>query len=81
VVFPNTATITAKLKHCVVEDNWREVVYDITISNNHEYFANGVLVHNCMDSLRYSLTTLKKKEEVIYQYIPEEEPLYGSIGI
>jgi hypothetical protein len=34
-----------------------------------------------MDSLRYSLTTLKKKEEVIYQYIPEEEPLYGSIGI
>jgi superfamily II DNA or RNA helicase len=25
-------------------------VYDIEIANNHNYFANGILVHNCKDS-------------------------------
>jgi hypothetical protein len=30
-------------------------VYDITVAGVHEFFANGVLVHNCMDSLRYAL--------------------------
>lgn len=28
-------------------------VYDLTVENDHEFFANGVLVHNSMDSLRY----------------------------
>lgn len=29
-------------------------VYDITVSGHHEFFANGVLVHNCIDALRYA---------------------------
>ena len=24
-------------------------VYDIQVENDHEYFANGILVHNCSD--------------------------------
>ena len=28
-------------------------VYDLTIDGEHEYFANGVLVHNCIDASRY----------------------------
>ena len=28
-------------------------VYDLTIEGEHEYFANGVLVHNCIDATRY----------------------------
>lgn len=28
-------------------------VYDLTIEGEHEYFANGVLVHNCIDAARY----------------------------
>lgn len=28
-------------------------VYDLTIEDEHEYFANGVLVHNCIDAARY----------------------------
>ncbi len=24
-----------------------EPVYDITTTNNHNFFANGILVHNC----------------------------------
>jgi phage terminase large subunit len=32
-------------------------VYDLTIEGDHEYFANGVLVHNCMDAIRYGVHT------------------------
>lgn len=30
-------------------------VYDLTIDEQHEFYANGILVHNCIDGLRYSL--------------------------
>lgn len=30
-------------------------VYDLTVAQAHEFFANGVLVHNSMDALRYAL--------------------------
>jgi hypothetical protein len=30
-----------------------ERVYDITVEDNHEYFANGILVHNCSDLCDY----------------------------
>jgi PBSX family phage terminase large subunit len=29
-------------------------VFDLTIQDAHEFFANGVLVHNCIDALRYA---------------------------
>lgn len=28
-------------------------VYDLEIEDTHEYFANGILVHNCIDAVRY----------------------------
>jgi hypothetical protein len=31
--------------------------YDITVRDNHNFFANGVLVHNCLDELQDFLTT------------------------
>ena len=30
-------------------------VYDLSVEGQHEFFANGVLVHNCIDALRYAL--------------------------
>lgn len=33
-----------------------DVVYDLTVAEKHEFFANGILVHNCMDAMRYALT-------------------------
>lgn len=35
----------------------RERVYDLTIEDCHEYFANGILVHNCMDAISYGAVT------------------------
>lgn len=31
-----------------------ENVYDLEIEDQHEYFANGILVHNC-DAMRYGI--------------------------
>ncbi len=30
-----------------------ELVYDIEVNEQHEYFANGILAHNCIDLVRY----------------------------
>jgi intein/homing endonuclease len=36
-----------------------EKVYDIMVEGEHEYFANGILVHNCHDSVRYIVNELR----------------------
>jgi hypothetical protein len=33
----------------------RSPVYNLTVQDQPEFFANGVLVHNCLDALRYLL--------------------------
>jgi hypothetical protein len=33
----------------------REPVYNLEVEDTHEFFANGVLVHNCLDALRYAI--------------------------
>lgn len=33
----------------------KEPVFNLTVEGTHEYFANGVLVHNCADALAYAL--------------------------
>lgn len=36
-------------------------VYDLTVDDCHEFFANGILVHNCIDGLRYALNPYIQK--------------------
>lgn len=36
-----------------IESAGSEVVFDLTVADCHEYYANGVLVHNCIDGMRY----------------------------
>jgi PBSX family phage terminase large subunit len=38
-----------------------EEVYDLEVEDAHEYFANGLLVHNC-DALRYGCVAFKNKQ-------------------
>ena len=40
---------------CVEDGGIEKAVYDLTVEGEHEFFANGILVHNCIDALRYSL--------------------------
>ena len=39
----------------VVQEIGEREVFDIMVKDKHEYTANGLLVHNCIDALRYSL--------------------------
>ena len=32
---------------------YQQLTYDIEVEDMHEFFANGILVHNCMDATRY----------------------------
>jgi len=34
------------IKETTIDDSW---VYDITVEDNHNFYANGILVHNCQD--------------------------------
>jgi hypothetical protein len=45
----------------------RVPVYNLTVDDAHEYFANGILVHNC-DALRYM---------VAYKDLANNEPTVG----
>ena len=42
-------------------------VYDLQIDEEHEFIANGLIVHNCLDALRYSVISMEntKKPTVI----------------
>ncbi len=53
----NTAITTVKLKHLEQGESSMELVYDLMVEDQHEYFANGILVHNCMDAVRYGVYT------------------------
>lgn len=41
------------LHSIVINEERNEDVYDLLVEGQHEYFANGILVHNCLDALRY----------------------------
>jgi PBSX family phage terminase large subunit len=43
------------VRHVGKEKN--KTVYNLTVKDKHEYFANNILVHNCMDAIRYMLYT------------------------
>jgi phage terminase large subunit len=56
VEYQSSAIKTAKLKHVQKGLESKRQVYDIMVEDCHEYFANGVLVHNCIDASRYILS-------------------------
>jgi intein/homing endonuclease len=47
-----TAVRVVALRHC----NGKQDVYNLTVEDVHEYFANGILVSNC-DGIRYGIYT------------------------
>lgn len=44
----------------IVEESSSNQVYDLMVKEDHEYFANGILVHNCIDAARYYSQTVIK---------------------
>lgn len=58
--YQNTAIKTVKLKHLEQGESRMEQVYDIMVEDTHEYFANSILVHNCIDGIRYYVSHILK---------------------
>lgn len=52
----------------------QEIVYNITVEGEHEYFANGILVSNC-DSLRYAVYTYENQLGGAVSQIPVYESI------
>ena len=42
-------------------------VYDITVEDDHEFFANSILVHNCSDAFDYTLCLFLQKDWYKYK--------------
>jgi hypothetical protein len=59
-----TSTARPAVAHDVVRGRFvlsdRRPVYNLTVSGTPEYFANGVLVHICMDATRYGVWELSE---------------------
>jgi len=67
----NIATRIVKLKHFECVGSSKKRVYDLTVQGAHEFFANGILVHNCMDATRYVVVSYggglgKRKDYLSY---------------
>lgn len=62
VEFQNIVMPTVRLLHLEEGEELNQEVYDLTVEDEHCYYANGVLVHNCMDAFRYfAMMRLRKK--------------------
>jgi len=52
----------------------KKMTYNLTVDEKPEYFANGVLVHNCVDAVRYALYTDSRKGF----FLTEDDVSYGE---
>jgi hypothetical protein len=74
-----TSMLEQKLAHShvvgVYPAGQGERVYDLTVAVEHEFFANGILVHNCCDSERYvTMATYKR-----YGHKPNRIHLHSDV--
>ena len=59
---PQLQNIVTSIVKCVHIIEKKEMeVFDIMVEDQHEYFANGILVHNCIDPLRYICLSRESK--------------------
>lgn len=56
-------------------------VYDITVADDHEFFANGVLVHNCSDAFDYALCLFVQKSWYKYKRGGNDNPAPATAKI
>lgn len=63
----------------VVRHNQR-YTYDITVENNHNFYANGVLVHNCQDSNDVIIDIFKNQKATKVAVGDFHQAIYGWRG-
>jgi len=51
-----------KIKSIKVEENFEEIVYDLEVADNHNYFVEEILVHNCHGASSGNKTSKSKRK-------------------
>jgi len=69
-LYPTQLVYIGKIKE-------KQTVYNLHIEDEHEYFANGILVSNCFATLYYRLAVASQGNGV---FIPETSKLYQIIS-
>ena len=74
--------INVKIKKITIVEN--ENVYDLTMENNHNFFANNLLVHNCFEIAKLPVNVKINFPAITYEQIPQfvkdNENLFGVQG-
>lgn len=68
----NKSLAVCNVEHVTSLKSVGERVYDLTIDGQHEFFASGILVHNCIDGIRYALGDYIKAKSNGYNIETEE---------
>ena len=74
--------LQAKIEQITVLNEYYDEVFDLTVDGVHEYFANGILVHNCDPSCLVLAGNLGKKmylKKLCYQKTPTSDLLWDLI--
>lgn len=56
-------------------------VYNLEVEDDHEYFANGILVHNCVDAMRYIIRSFLRGKSNLRQAKIEDEGYGKTLGV
>ena len=63
-------SVALEAVQCIEECQKSHRVYDMTVDGEHEFYAGGILVHNCMDAIRYAIGPLIKRESQPMLFMP-----------
>jgi len=73
---PMPATVTAVEPTYITE----HYVYDITVEDCHNFYANGILVHNCQDLNRAQQALVRKAAKRLVLCGDDRQAIYGFAG-
>jgi hypothetical protein len=71
---PTPAPVVPRVLHILAGK--KEAVYNLTVEGEPEFFADGVLVHNCADVDRYVAQLVVEEG-----YAPEAEMVYNGTRV
>ncbi|MBK8184854.1 MAG: hypothetical protein IPK63_19010 [Candidatus Competibacteraceae bacterium] len=77
-IYPRVHAIQAGRSRVCSASTQKEVVYDITVTGTHCFFANGILVHNCHHAAARQYQTLLK--ELSRRLCAGIDPYAGTTG-
>ena len=64
----------------VIEARKASKVYDLTVEGEHEFFAGGILVHNCIDATRYAVEGIRRATVTKRRVVNIQPPAFAHVS-